>query len=106
MNRLGRDEVRLSIDASPEWLYDLVSDVPRTPEWSPEVASCRWLDGAAGAAPGARFTARNKKKWFAWSNRPVVETAERGRSSPSPAPNLAAAPSAGTTASSPAPTAP
>jgi hypothetical protein len=29
--------------------------------------------------PGARFSARNKKSWFAWSNRPVVETAERGR---------------------------
>jgi hypothetical protein len=79
VDRLDRDEVRLTIDASPEWLYDLVSDVPRTPEWSPEVIACQWLDGAAGPAPGARFTARNKKKWFAWSNRPVVETAERGR---------------------------
>lgn len=77
MNRLDRDEVRLRIDATPEMVYDLVSDVPRTPEWSPEVISCRWLGGATGAAPGARFIARNKKKWFAWSNRPVVETAER-----------------------------
>jgi Polyketide cyclase / dehydrase and lipid transport len=79
MNRLGHDEVRLDIGAAPEWLYDLVSDVPRTPEWSPEVIACRWLDGVSGAAPGARFSARNKKRWFAWSNRPVVETAERGR---------------------------
>jgi hypothetical protein len=79
MNRLGHDEVRLDIDATPEWLYDLVSDVPRTPQWSPEVIACRWLDGAGGAAPGARFSARNSKRWFAWSNRPVVETAERGR---------------------------
>jgi polyketide cyclase/dehydrase/lipid transport protein len=45
MNRLGHDEVRLAIDATPEWLYDLVSDVPRTPEWSPEVIACQWLDG-------------------------------------------------------------
>ena len=79
MNRLDHDEVRLRIDAAPELLYDMVSDVPRTPEWSPEVISCRWLDGAAGAVPGARFAARNKKRWFAWTNKPVVETADRGR---------------------------
>src|SRR5215470_11068413 len=79
MNRLDHDEVRLRIQAPPELLYDLVSDVPRTPEWSPEVISCRWLDGAAGAVPGARFSARNKRRWLAWSNKPVVETAERGR---------------------------
>src|SRR6266568_3747610 len=70
MNRLDHDEVRLRIQAPPELLYDLVSDVPRTPQWSPEVISCRWLDGAAGAVPGARFSARNKR---------VVETAERGQ---------------------------
>ena len=29
--------------SSPEMVYDLVSNVPRTPEWSPEVISCRWL---------------------------------------------------------------
>jgi polyketide cyclase/dehydrase/lipid transport protein len=79
MHRLDRDEVRLRIDAPPEMVYDLVSDVPRTPEWSPEVIACRWLGGATRAVPGARFSARNKKKWFGWSNRPVVETAERAR---------------------------
>jgi Polyketide cyclase / dehydrase and lipid transport len=79
MNRLDHDEVRLRIQAVPELLYDLASDVPRTPEWSPEVTSCRWLDGATGAMPGARFSARNKRRWFTWSNKPVVETAERGR---------------------------
>lgn len=79
MNRLDHDEVRLRIQAPPALLYDLVSDVPRTPEWSPEVISCRWIDGVPGAAPGARFSARNKRHWFAWSNTPVVETADRGR---------------------------
>src|SRR6516225_4827890 len=84
MNRLDHDEVRLRIQAPPGLLYDLVSDVPRTPEWSPEVISCRWLDGAAGAVPGARFSARNKRRWAAWSNKPVVETAERGQEAPPP----------------------
>ena len=79
MKRLDHDEVRLRVDAAPELLYDLVSDVPRTPEWSPEVISCRWLGAAGGAVPGARFSARNKRRWLTWSNRPVVETAHRGR---------------------------
>jgi hypothetical protein len=79
MNRLDHDEVRLRIQAPPELLYDLVADVPRTPEWSPEVISCRWLNGAAAAVPGARFSARNKRRWFTWSNKPVVQTAERGK---------------------------
>ncbi len=79
MKRLDHDEVRLGISTTPELLYALVSDVPRTPEWSPEVVSCHWLGGADAAVPGARFSARNKKRWFTWSNRPVVEIAERGR---------------------------
>jgi hypothetical protein len=79
VKRLDHDEVRLRVDAAPEQLYDLVSDVPRTPEWSPEVVSCRWLGGAGGAVPGARFSARNKRRWLTWSNRPIVETADRGR---------------------------
>ena len=79
MDRLDHDEVQQHIRASPELLYDLVSDVPRTPEWSPEVASCRWLGDQASAVPGARFSARNRRRWFSWSNKPVVETAERGR---------------------------
>jgi hypothetical protein len=80
VQRLDHDEVRLKINADPELLYEMVSDVRRTPEWSPEVVSCRWLDETAGyAVPGARFSARNRRRWFAWSNRPVVETTDRGR---------------------------
>jgi hypothetical protein len=79
MNRLDRDEVRMHIDADAGTLYDLVSDVPRTPEWSPEVMRCAWLGGATSAAAGARFTARNRRRWFTWSNQPVVDVADRGR---------------------------
>jgi hypothetical protein len=79
MNRLDHDEVRLHIDADPNLLYGLVSDITRTPEWSPEVVSGAWLDGATGPAVGARFTARNKRRWLSWSNKPVVETADPGR---------------------------
>lgn len=79
MNRLDRDEVRAHADVDAGTLYNLVSDVPRTPEWSPEVVSCAWLDGAVGPSVGARFTARNRRRWFSWSNKPVVEVADPGR---------------------------
>jgi hypothetical protein len=79
MNRLDHDEVRLHVAADADLLYGLVADVTRTPEWSPEVISCAWLDGAEGATVGARFTARNRRRWFTWANRPVVEVADRGR---------------------------
>ncbi|HEY2639780.1 MAG TPA: SRPBCC family protein [Streptosporangiaceae bacterium] len=79
MNRLDHDEVRAHVDTDAATLYNMVTDITRTPEWSPEVVSCAWLDGSATAVPGARFTARNKRRWFAWSNRPVVDVAEPGR---------------------------
>jgi len=79
MNRLDHDEVRTHVDMDATTLYSMVADVTRTPEWSPEVVSCTWLDGSATAVPGARFTARNRRRWFSWSNRPVVDVAEPGR---------------------------
>lgn len=79
MNRLDHDEVDLLIEANADLLYGLVSDVRRTPEWSPEVVACAWIDGATGPAVSARFTARNRRRWFSWSNKPVVVVADPGR---------------------------
>lgn len=77
---LDHDEVSLHMDASPEDVYALVSDVTRTPEYSPEVVACEWLDGATGPAVGARFVAENSVgRGPNWKNRPVVTAAEPGR---------------------------
>jgi hypothetical protein len=67
------------VDAAPEAVYDLVSDVTRMGEWSPETVRCVWLDGATGAAKGARFKGTNKRGVFRWSTKPEVVEAERGR---------------------------
>ncbi len=80
MQILDRDEVSAVVPASPEDVYDLVADVTRTPEFSPEVTSCRWRDGATGPAVGARFEAVNTNAaGRSWRNRPVVTAADRGR---------------------------
>ena len=80
MQTLDRDEVSTVVAASPETVYALVADVTRTPEFSPEVTSCSWLDDASGPAVGARFEAVNTNAaGKSWKNRPVVTVADPGR---------------------------
>jgi len=77
---LDRDEVSTVVAAPPEVVYDVVADVTRTPDLSPDVVSCRWLDGATGPVAGARFEAVNTSRaGRTWKNRPVVTVAEPGR---------------------------
>ena len=66
------------VDASPEALYDLVSDVTRTGEWSPICTACWWDDGAS-AEVGAWFTGRNEVPGRTWETRSQVVVADRGR---------------------------
>jgi hypothetical protein len=40
--------VERTIRADAGELYDLVSDLPRMGEWSPENTGGRWVNGAAG----------------------------------------------------------
>lgn len=68
----------MSIHASPETVYDLVSDVTRTGEWSPICRSCWWHDGGP-ARVGARFTGRNQSGERTWETVSEVVAAERGR---------------------------
>ena len=74
------DSMSLHIAAPARDVYDLVADVTRTPEFSPEILWCKWLDGATGPAVGARFAARNKvPKRPPWTNKPVVTVVDPGR---------------------------
>jgi hypothetical protein len=66
------------IDASPEAVYALVSDVTRTGEWSPVCKECWWDEGATGAV-GDVFTGRNVLPERTWETRCTVITAEPGR---------------------------
>lgn len=65
-------QATLHIDASPEALFALVSDVTRMGDWSPETVACEWLDGADGPGVGARFKGTNKMGPFTWSTTPTV----------------------------------
>ncbi len=67
------------VEASAEALYDLVSDITRTGEWSPVCTSCWWDDGAEAGRVGAWFTGHNQTPHRTWETRSEVVAAERGR---------------------------
>lgn len=79
MRPLSGDRVQRHVTANALTVYRLVSDVPRTPEWSPQVQRCEWVAPATGPAGGARFRATNGARGHRWSNVPVVEVADPGR---------------------------
>lgn len=61
-NLFGQMTVSESIEvsASPRALWDLITDISRIGEFSPECVDARWLDGAAGPVVGARFEGTNR----------------------------------------------
>ena len=79
MKKGTHGEARIHISAPPEKVYDLVSDVTRIPEWSPECIRCTWIGGATGPAVGARFKGTNKRSFMRWSTKPRVVAADSGR---------------------------
>jgi hypothetical protein len=66
------------VAATPEAVYDLVSDVTRTGEWSPVCKECWWDSGATGVV-GDKFTGRNVLPERTWETRCTVIAAERGK---------------------------
>jgi uncharacterized protein YndB with AHSA1/START domain len=74
-----RVEVERHIDADPERVWTLVSDLPRMGEWSPEATGGRWLRGATGPSVGARFKGKNSRGRRRWSTVCTVVEAEPGR---------------------------
>lgn len=72
-------EVSRVIAAPPERLYELVSDMPKMAQWSPENTGGTWLKGATGPALGAKFKGTNKKGSTKWSTLATVVVAEPSR---------------------------
>jgi uncharacterized protein YndB with AHSA1/START domain len=58
--------VTVHIDAPPERVWELVSDVTRIGDFSPETFEAQWLDGALGPAVGARFRGHVKRNQWGW----------------------------------------
>lgn len=74
-----RHQESVVVEVSAETLYDLVSDIGRTGEWSPVCTTCWWDDEAHAGQVGAWFTGRNELSDRVWETRSLVVAAERGR---------------------------
>ncbi|HYU20242.1 MAG TPA: SRPBCC family protein [Chloroflexota bacterium] len=72
-------EARIQINASPQRVWSMVSDVTRMGEWSPECQRCEWLEEANEPAVGARFRGYNKAGPWKWATVSTVKAAEPGR---------------------------
>ena len=77
MGDLSRS-VSVHVDAPPQKVYEMVADVTRMGEWSPENLGGTWIGGAGGPTVGAQFRAKNKRK-AGWSTTCTVIAAEPGR---------------------------
>ncbi|HMG26566.1 MAG TPA: SRPBCC family protein [Acidimicrobiia bacterium] len=69
----------IQIQAPPEKVYDMITDVTRMGEWSPETVRAEWVGGATGPAVGARFKGHNKLGLARWSTTPTVKVADPGK---------------------------
>ena len=76
------DEVTVTRDiaAPADRVWAMVSDLTRMGEWSPENEGARWLGGASGPKPGAKFRGTNrigKRKWTTLGTVVDVEPARK-----------------------------
>lgn len=79
MDRDLTRSVTREIDAPPQRVWDLVTDVTQMGRWSPETTACEWLDGADRAVPGARFRGSNHRGWSSWKTTCTVVEASPAR---------------------------
>jgi hypothetical protein len=77
MIRGMHDSVTVHMKATADEIWELVSDVTRIGEFSPETFEAEWLDGATGPEVGARFRGhvnRNNRGVKYWTECEVVES--------------------------------
>jgi len=58
--------VSKEIAATPEQVWDLVTDLPSMGRWSPENDGGDWIRGASGPALGAKFKGKNSWEGKSW----------------------------------------
>jgi uncharacterized membrane protein len=79
---LRQDSQSVQIKAPVERVYELVADLPRMGQWSPECRQVEWLDGSSGPVEGATFIGHNRGGpggLMKWSRRGRVLAADHGR---------------------------
>lgn len=70
--------VSVNVNATPETVWNLVADLPRMGEWSPECTGVAWKGGAKGPAVGVKFTGKNRMGVRRWSTQGTIVAATPG----------------------------
>ncbi|MEM8926133.1 MAG: SRPBCC family protein [Actinomycetota bacterium] len=69
----------VDIEADPQAVYDILTDLSRVGELSPECYRAEWVDGTTGPVVGARFHGYNRNGGREWDAGCIVLTADPGR---------------------------
>lgn len=69
----------ITVNATPDAVYDLISDPHRLAALAEETESCTLLDGATAATVGTRFRGVNRRGIRRWSTVSTVTDAAPGR---------------------------
>ncbi len=71
-------EASTTVNIPPDVVWELVTDVTRITEFSPEVVRAEWIEGD-GPEPGAKFAGTNRLGEFEWTRTCTVTEVERPR---------------------------
>jgi uncharacterized protein YndB with AHSA1/START domain len=74
--------VTVHVDAPPEKVWELVSDITQIGRFSPETFEAEWIEGAIGPAVGAQFRGHVRRhgwKWLVYWTKCTVVTCEPAR---------------------------
>lgn len=71
-------EATRHIAATPDRIYEFISDLPRMGEWSPENTGGRWVT-SDGPIVGAAFKGTNRHKWIRWTTDVKITAADPGK---------------------------
>ncbi len=71
--------VEQSIAATPQAAWELIADITRMGDWSPETTSAKWTGESTGPAVGARFKGTNQTGSKKWGSDCTVTACEPGK---------------------------
>jgi uncharacterized protein YndB with AHSA1/START domain len=72
-------QAAVEIAAPPASVYDLIADITRMGEWSPECYRCEWVGEVHEPTVGARFQGHNRMGPIRWTTTCEIVSAQRGR---------------------------